>query len=240
MTAMSVDRYLAIVRPLASRQYRTPRHAAGVCVATWIVCSIIMLPYWLYADVGLDGSSGCQLRWPDATKFGHQRFWTAFEFVVGFAGPIIVMGIGYASLLRGMIYSTRSVNELGTDTAGQGDAISTASAAEPGTSSGHHRGQSSGVHGAADRSRRQIRRVTTMVFAVTAAFVLCWTPYHIVRFMSLYKQWVFSYRGIKPSQSDALTFAVLNTVAQALIFTSSCCNPFIYCISSSNFSKWTV
>jgi len=28
----------------------------------------------------------------------------------------------------------------------------------------------------------------------------------------------------------------MNTIAQALVFISSCCNPFIYCISSSNFS----
>jgi hypothetical protein len=272
MTAMSVDRYLAVVRPLSSRQYRTPRHAAGACIATWAVCSVIMLPYWLYADVG-PSSSGCQLRWPAATKLGHQYFWTVFEFVVGFAGPVVVMAVGYARLLRGLVYATRSVSEMesnagagngrggllagpgssgqqnssprGGGGAGSPNSVVLNSASNRSTATWRSAASSSvtvsaGAGNATDRTRRQIRRVTAMVFAVTAAFVVCWTPYHIVRFMSLYKQWAYSEHGVKPSQSDALTFAVLNTIAQALIFASSCCNPFIYCISSSNFSEYSL
>ena len=90
---------------------------------------------------------------------------------------------------------------------------------------------------ASERTRRQMKHVTATVLAVTAAFVICWTPSHVVRFMSLHKQWMYASRGAVPTRDDVVVFRVFNTIAQALIFASSCCNPFIYCISSSNFSK---
>jgi len=85
-----------------------------------------------------------------------------------------------------------------------------------------------------------LKRVTATVLAVTAAFVVCWTPHHVVRFMSVHKQWLYARRGVRPTPDDVLLFVVLNTVAQALIFASSCCNPFIYCISSSNFRAYSL
>lgn len=86
-----------------------------------------------------------------------------------------------------------------------------------------------------DQSRRPIRKVTVMVFIVTIVFVICWTPYHIVEYTNVHKSRV--YRHSRPSRDEIVTHAVFNTIAQALVFLSSCCNPFIYSISSRNFSK---
>jgi len=226
MTAMSVDRYLAVVHPLRSRRYRTPRHAVVACVATWLSCAVIMLPIWLYADVDAAGD-GCQVRWPPGSTLAHQFFWNVFEFVVGFAGPIVVMSVGYWRLLRGLFYSTRT---LAADPSVEDRSLSPAAAdsASP---------QRSSVRSGTERTRRQLKRVTATVLAVTAAFIVCWTPHHVVRFMSLHKLWMYAERGVRPTRRDVVVFRVLNTVAQALIFASSCCNPFIYCISSSNFSE---
>ena len=215
---MSVDRYLAVVHPLRSRRYRTPRHAIFACLATWLACAVIMLPVWLYADVDRAGNR-CQIRWPHGSTLGHQFFWDVFEFVVGFAGPIVVMSICYWRLLRGLFYA----------------ALTVADPSDVPSSSAPY--QRSSVKSASERTRRQMKRVTATVLAVTAAFVICWTPSHVVRFMSLHKLWMFAESGVKPTRDDVVIFRVLNTIAQALIFASSCCNPFIYCLSSSNFSK---
>ena len=217
---MSVDRYLAVVHPLRSRRYRTSRHALAACLATWLACAIIMIPVWLYADVDAAGSN-CRIRWPAGSTLEHQFFWQVFEFVVGFAGPIVVMTVGYWRLLRGLFDATR-----------------TPATADPEVSdtSAMYR-QRSSVRSAAERTRRQLKRVTATVLAVTAAFVICWTPSHVLRFMSLRKLWLHSVRRIRPTRHDVVLFSVFNTVAQALVFASSCCNPFIYCISSKNFSK---
>ena len=216
---MSVDRYLAVVHPLQSRRYRTPRHAMVACLIMWFACAVIMLPVWLYANVDAAGNR-CQIYWPAGSKLAHQFFWDVFEFVVGFAAPIVVMCVGYSRLLRGLLYATRTV-------ADPSDLLTSPAATQ----------RSSVRSAASERSRRQVKRVTATVLAVTAAFVICWTPSHVVRFMSLYKLWMYAEKGVKPTHNDVVIFRVFNTIAQALIFASSCCNPFIYCISSSNFSK---
>jgi len=70
MTAMAVDRYLAVVHPLRSRRYRTPRHAMVACLATWLSCAVIMLPIWLYADVDAATGNRCQVRPPRSRPHG--------------------------------------------------------------------------------------------------------------------------------------------------------------------------
>ena len=204
MTAMSFDRYLAVVYPLTSLRYRKPRNAFCVCAALWFVCAVIMTPYWLYADTGLpgfDGSYKCQINWPRTSHFQHQFFWVNFELVVGFALPILVMFVCYCQLLYAVVRQP---------------------------------------HGQAvipQRTRRSIRKVTGMVVTVTVVFITCWTPYHVLQYMKVYKQKTFVETGIKPDANEVIKFVVFNTVAQALVFVSSCCNPFIYFISSREFSK---
>ena len=89
-----------------------------------------------------------------------------------------------------------------------------------------------------DQTRRPIRKVTVMVFIVTIVFVICWTPYHIVEYTNVQKVHAFVGRQMRPSRDEIVTHAIFNTVAQALVFLSSCCNPFIYSISSRNFSEY--
>jgi magnesium-transporting ATPase (P-type) len=76
-----------------------------------------------------------------------------------------------------------------------------------------------------------------MVFIVTLVFIVCWTPYHIVRYTNAIKMKGYMLYREMPTPTEVINFAIFNTVAQALVFLSSCCNPFIYAISSHNFSK---
>lgn len=214
MTAMSVDRYLAVVHPLSSICYRKPRNAVYVCLVLWLACSVIMTPYWLYAGTGpsssspshsqSNGTSRCQMFWPNKSHFQHQWFWVNFELVVGFALPIVVMVFCYSKLLYRLI--------RGSDPSGPS---------------------------LPDRARKPIRKVTAMVFTVTIVFIVCWTPYHLIRYFNAQKQWNYLMTGSRPPTTEVVKFIVFNTVAQALVFVSSCCNPFIYCISSRNFRELT-
>ena len=85
MVLMSIDRYLAVVWPLRSMQYRTMTNAVIVCILVWIVCFIIMSPYWLYATThtGMDSSrtdkTTCRLFWPPETFWQHEWFWANFQ-----------------------------------------------------------------------------------------------------------------------------------------------------------------
>lgn len=90
------------------------------------------------------------------------------------------------------------------------------------------------------RVRRQgkthVWRVTTMIFLVTVVFLVCWAPHHVLKLISAHKNRMLFVRGGQPG-SSAFGFVVANIVAQGLTFVSSCCNPFIYYITSTNFRE---
>ncbi len=205
MVLMSIDRYLAVVHPLSSIRYRTIRNAGCVCVALWILCVIVMMPYWIYAKSlaqsrynGTEILHSCRVFWPQGNRLTYEWFWTNFQLIIGFVLPICIMVFSYLLLLRHLVVDNVALQ---------------------------------------DQAKRPIRKVTVMVFMVTIVFVVCWTPYHIVRYTSVHKMWI--YRGkLMPSADEMLHYAIFNAVAQALVFLSSCCNPFIYGISSRNFRKY--
>lgn len=51
LTALSIDRYLAIVHPMRSRRLRTVRYAAVTCVVVWLVALLLSVPTALNRDV---------------------------------------------------------------------------------------------------------------------------------------------------------------------------------------------
>lgn len=238
MVLMSVDRYWAVIHPLRSRHYRTVRNSAAVCFLIWLVCALIMLPYWLYADVG--GSSfrkdKCEITWPVQSQSAHLWFWANFELLVGFIVPVLVVVICYAMLLLGLSRHRRET-----------------------TSVRDHRSVMTSHSG----SRKPMRKVTTMVLTVTIVFIVCWTPYHVITYydsietaanarLLMTSSVVSATTGQpcddsihgsmlvqKPTASDILRHVVMNAVAQGLIFVSSCCNPFIYFISSRKFREFS-
>lgn len=199
MVLMSIDRYLAIVHPLRSIRYRTVKNALCVCLTTWLLCCVIMTPYWMYARTGpgKDDNVRCDIFWP-GNFMDYKWFWVYFQVTIGFIIPIIIMVVCYLLLLRHLI----------TD-----------------------RGPSP------DQTRRPIKKVTAMLFFVTVVFVLCWLPYHFVQYSNMQKMTNYMRTG-NPTNNDVIAAAILNTIAQTLVFISSCCNPFIYGISSRNFRKF--
>ena len=92
-----------------------------------------------------------------------------------------------------------------------------------------------------NQTKKPIKKVTAMVFLVTIVFIVCWTPYRILKYDNMQK--TIGYRSMKPptmpSDGDIIRAAIYNTIAQALVFVSSCCNPFIYGISSKNFREYS-
>lgn len=51
LTALSIDRYLAIVHPMRSRRFRTVRYASITCVAIWLFAFVLSVPTAVTRDV---------------------------------------------------------------------------------------------------------------------------------------------------------------------------------------------
>lgn len=93
LTAMSIDRYMALANPLHFARWRTPRCAKVVSALLWLFSLLTILPMALRfsADGGL-----CI---PDIVS---DTWWLgilSYTFVMGFALPFVVMTASYTALL---------------------------------------------------------------------------------------------------------------------------------------------
>ncbi|XP_068439673.1 somatostatin receptor type 5 [Clinocottus analis] len=93
LTAMSVDRYMALADPLRFARWRTPRCAKIVSALLWLFSLLTILPMALHfsADRGL-----CI---PDLVSDAWWLGILSYTFVMGFALPFMVMTASYAALL---------------------------------------------------------------------------------------------------------------------------------------------
>lgn len=93
LTAMSVDRYMALANPLRFSHWRTPRCAKVVSAFLWFCSLLTILPVALRfsADEGL-----CIL---DIVSDSWWLGILSYTFVVGFALPFMVMTASYTALL---------------------------------------------------------------------------------------------------------------------------------------------
>lgn len=103
LTAMSVDRYLAVCHPVSSVNYRTTRIAFFVCVSIWSISFFIMLPIILYSTTvdnrKYPGKMTCSIVWPDDQIISPGKAFTWYTFLLGFAIPIALISVFYMSVI---------------------------------------------------------------------------------------------------------------------------------------------
>lgn len=84
--------------------------------------------------------------------------------------------------------------------------------------------------------KTQVWRVTAMLFVVTVVFLVCWAPHHVLKLLAACIRLTIIDRE-RSLHINPNAMIAANIVAQNLPFISSCCNPFIYYITSTNFRK---
>uniref|UniRef100_S4RLL8 Melanin-concentrating hormone receptor 1 n=1 Tax=Petromyzon marinus TaxID=7757 RepID=S4RLL8_PETMA len=95
LTALTLDRYLATVRPLGalSLRLRRPRTAAAAIVALWLLALLSATPYWLYARLLPGDDEACSIVLPDQDR---DIYWfTLYQPVDAFVKNIATMSLQY-------------------------------------------------------------------------------------------------------------------------------------------------
>ncbi|KAG9336682.1 hypothetical protein JZ751_003030, partial [Albula glossodonta] len=91
LTLVSVDRYLALVRPMSFSRLRDVAWARGICLAIWITGSLLSLPALLFRSVKFFpeyGVEACYLAYPHV---GWRIRYNVTVNIVGFLVPLAVV-----------------------------------------------------------------------------------------------------------------------------------------------------
>ncbi|XP_078688815.1 somatostatin receptor type 5-like [Branchiostoma floridae x Branchiostoma belcheri] len=97
LTAMSVDRYFCVSRPLRSLDWKTTRTAKIVCALLWVVATVIDLPWVIWAEIGTPrdycGTPMCIYDFPAYN--GDESFWERLSEIgvlfLSFVIPIVLI-----------------------------------------------------------------------------------------------------------------------------------------------------
>ncbi|XP_010598849.3 leukotriene B4 receptor 1 [Loxodonta africana] len=100
ITAMSLDRSLAVARPFLSQKLRTKAMAGRVLAGIWVASVLLATPVLLYRTVALqknNRSLACFMKYPTE---GHRAFHLLFETITGFLLPFLVVVASYSDIGR--------------------------------------------------------------------------------------------------------------------------------------------
>ena len=96
LSAMSVDRYVAIVHARKSSSIRVGRHATLAVLVIWTVSAVMAAPvahYQSIVEIG-ENSTFCWAVWPDY----HRQTYVVCTFVFGYLLPLTLISVCYAKV----------------------------------------------------------------------------------------------------------------------------------------------
>ncbi|XP_037378050.1 neuromedin-U receptor 1 [Talpa occidentalis] len=214
VTALSVERYVAVVHPLQARSLVTRAHVRRVLGAIWGLAVLCSLP-----NTSLHGIKQLEVPcWgvvPDSAICTVVRPLVLYKLVVQitallfFCLPMATISVLY--LLIGL--QLRREREL-------------LLRQEP-----RARARASDTRKLQQLQNQGHTQVTKMLFVLVVVFGICWAPFHIDRLM-----WSFL-----PHQTDdqqlALAYHYVHVVSGVFFYLSSAANPVLYSLMSSRFRE---
>ncbi|KAI8516121.1 receptor [Branchiostoma belcheri] len=104
LAVLSIDRYCAIVHPLRSIDFRTPKVAAIVSACTWIGSFLLALPLGLNIQLEEVENFGpqliCREHWP--TKSAH-RSYMLYTFLITYVIPLVFCTFSCSFIVRKLL-----------------------------------------------------------------------------------------------------------------------------------------
>uniref|UniRef100_A0A8C3WZV0 Leukotriene B4 receptor n=1 Tax=Catagonus wagneri TaxID=51154 RepID=A0A8C3WZV0_9CETA len=100
ITAMSLDRSLAVARPFVSQKLRTKAVAWRVLAGIWVVSLLLATPVIVYRKVSLAQQNRSLVCFPVYPSEGHRAFHLLFEVITGFLLPFLAVVASYSDIGR--------------------------------------------------------------------------------------------------------------------------------------------
>ncbi|XP_026998253.1 neuromedin-U receptor 1-like [Tachysurus fulvidraco] len=207
VTAVSAERYLAVVHPLRVKHAMTHGHVRRVIMALWIVSFLCALP-----NTSLHGITMLP------PKFGRSFPESA---VCGLVKPVWI----YAILvqLTALLFFLIPMVSIG----GLYLLIALQLHRETRLLQNNTKALRSGAQSSLQRTRH--RQVTKMLFMLVVVFAICWAPFHVDRVMWSYiEDW---------REEQHRAFEYVHLLSGVFFYLSSAVNPILYSLMSSRFRE---
>ncbi|XP_041975969.1 QRFP-like peptide receptor [Aricia agestis] len=211
ITAMSVDRYLAITQSLRQPWMPSRRGACGLLVGLWVVALAIFAPLLAVAaverevvpvlartdngSVWVEGRiEFCTEKWPDSIR---KELFGTFSFILVYAIPGCIVVISYSLMGRRLCSVLPPFD------------------------------QTEGSTNSQQRIRlvRERKRVAWILLLLAVLFAMCWLPYNILQLLL----------DVNAVEVDSV--ALLLPYTLLLGHANSAINPIVYCLMTRNFRR---
>lgn len=192
LVLVSVDRYLALARPMYPSRLRRSAWAKRICLGIWAMGLLLSIPSLLFRtvkyfpDLEVDA---CYLAFPQPI-WQIQRNVTVN--VLGFLIPLPVIAFCTHHMVKAL---------------------------------------KEGAAGALPGMQTE-RRATHLVLTVLAVFLLCWTPYQVVRLMD-----TLDYFKLTPGCTFGHILDIAIQLSTYLAYANSAVNPFLYVVVGKHFRR---
>lgn len=157
LTALSGDRFLAIVYPMSKHKGKPLLKSCIVVVSIWILAAILSIPEALSFNIShietMYGTAKYCLSPPDNWPKWYSKVHSMVQFFIFFLIPTVIISAFYCSMAFILIRSSKQMPIETTN-----------------------------VAGLSQQQRRQIEaraKVAKVVFSFVIIFVVCWLPRHI-------------------------------------------------------------
>ncbi|XP_056149809.1 neuromedin-U receptor 1 [Lampris incognitus] len=212
VTALSMERYVAVVHPLKVKHVNTHTHAKRVILTLWALSMLCAVPNTsLHGIMVLPPRFGREF--PQSAICGLVRPTWIYNFIIlitmlfFFLLPMLIMSILY--LLIGLhLHTERIMRVLEARSGFVEESLSFSNK---------------------QKQRIRHRQVTKMLCVLVVVFGLCWAPFHVDRL-------VWSYIDAWSMQHFKM-FECIHIVSGVCFYLSSAVNPILYNLMSSRFRE---
>ncbi|KAL4658123.1 somatostatin receptor type 5-like [Arapaima gigas] len=97
LTMMSIDRYLAVVHPIQSANWRRPQVAKFINGMVWVLSILVVLPVIIFSKVQEDFNT-CNISWPEPFNVWSMAF-ILYTSILGFFGPLLIICLCYLLII---------------------------------------------------------------------------------------------------------------------------------------------